>query len=158
MDENQVYIAGPLFSEAERYFNLKLSAICEKLGYKVFLPQRDAPKLVEGNVSDVFCAELHALESAGLILANLDGVDVDSGAAWELGYATARGKSIIGIRTDWRMFSPNESVNLMIQQSCVLVKSIDQLIRALMAFKENSTDDDLLEGHDFVWARSKERR
>jgi nucleoside 2-deoxyribosyltransferase len=36
-----IYLAGPLFSEAERCFNLGLSQRLESLGFDVFLPQRD---------------------------------------------------------------------------------------------------------------------
>lgn len=37
----RVYFAGPLFSEAERVFNLRLAEKLEAKGYQVFLPQRD---------------------------------------------------------------------------------------------------------------------
>ena len=37
----QIYLAGPLFSEAERRFNLRLTHRLEALGFEVFLPQRD---------------------------------------------------------------------------------------------------------------------
>jgi nucleoside 2-deoxyribosyltransferase len=36
-----VYLAVPLFSKAERRFNLQLTARLEALGFRVFLPQRD---------------------------------------------------------------------------------------------------------------------
>ena len=36
-----VYLAGPLFSEAERRFNQRLTEKLEELGFRVFLPQRD---------------------------------------------------------------------------------------------------------------------
>ena len=36
-----VYFAGPLFSQAERDYNLKVTKVLEDNGYKVFLPQRD---------------------------------------------------------------------------------------------------------------------
>jgi nucleoside 2-deoxyribosyltransferase len=36
-----IYVAGPLFSEAERRFNLDLTERLEALGFRVFLPQRD---------------------------------------------------------------------------------------------------------------------
>jgi hypothetical protein len=35
-----IYLAGPLFSEAERRFNLRLTQRLEALGFEVFLPQR----------------------------------------------------------------------------------------------------------------------
>jgi hypothetical protein len=36
-----VYLADPLFSEAERRFNLELTHRLEAIGFEVFLPQRD---------------------------------------------------------------------------------------------------------------------
>jgi nucleoside 2-deoxyribosyltransferase len=43
-----------------------------------------------------------AIRNAKLVLAVLDGVDVDSGTASEIGFAYACGKPIAGIRTDFR--------------------------------------------------------
>ncbi len=37
----RVYVAGPLFSAAERAFNLEVAGRIERLGFEVFLPQRD---------------------------------------------------------------------------------------------------------------------
>ena len=36
-----IYLAGPLFSAAERRFNLGLTQRLEAVGFEVFLPQRD---------------------------------------------------------------------------------------------------------------------
>ncbi len=36
-----IYFAGPLFSEAERAFNLGLTKRLEQANFEVFLPQRD---------------------------------------------------------------------------------------------------------------------
>jgi nucleoside 2-deoxyribosyltransferase len=66
-------------------------------------------------------------DGPSLLVANLDGVDVDSGTAWEIGYAIAQKKTVIGIRTDLRAFSPSEPVNLMLLQSCVFVRTLDEL-------------------------------
>jgi nucleoside 2-deoxyribosyltransferase len=55
-------------------------------------------------------------QSAG-VLAVLDGTDVDSGAASEIGYAAGTGKVIVGLRTDFRRTGDNEGsiVNLQVQ-------------------------------------------
>ena len=37
-----LYLAGPLFSKAEKLFNLQLTARLEASGFRVFLPQRDS--------------------------------------------------------------------------------------------------------------------
>jgi nucleoside 2-deoxyribosyltransferase len=53
-------------------------------------------------------------ESAG-ILAQLDGVDVDSGTASEIGYGSARGLFIAGVRTDFRPAGDNEGTKVNLQ-------------------------------------------
>ncbi len=57
------------------------------------------------------------IDDADGVVAILDGVDVDSGTASEIGYAFARGKHIEGLRTDWRLAGDNEGsiVNLQVQ-------------------------------------------
>lgn len=130
----KAYIAGPLFSDAERAFNLQIDAIAQAAGFSTFLPQRDAPVLGPHNGNEVFGIELKAIGDADVVVANLDGMDVDSGTAWEIGYAVGFGKSIIGIRTDWRRFSPHERVNLMIEESSFIVKTLDELKLALLAW------------------------
>jgi hypothetical protein len=42
------------------------------------------------------------LDWAEVIVANIDGPDVDSGTAWELGYMHARNKPALLYRTDFR--------------------------------------------------------
>ncbi len=50
-------------------------------------------------------------------MAVLDGADVDSGTAAEIGYAFARGKRIVGYRGDFRLSADNEGsiVNLQVE-------------------------------------------
>src|SRR6185312_13858626 len=51
------------------------------------------------------------------VVAILDGVDVDSGTASEIGFAFALGKRIVGLRTDFRLAgdNPGSIVNLQVQ-------------------------------------------
>jgi nucleoside 2-deoxyribosyltransferase len=58
-----------------------------------------------------------AIEAAHGVVAVLDGVDVDSGTAAEIGYAFARGKRIVGYRGDFRLSADNEggTVNLQVE-------------------------------------------
>lgn len=44
----------------------------------------------------------NALDECNLVVALLDGPQVDDGTAWELGYAYAKGIPAVGIRTDAR--------------------------------------------------------
>ncbi|MDQ3524492.1 MAG: nucleoside 2-deoxyribosyltransferase, partial [Chloroflexota bacterium] len=58
-----------------------------------------------------------AIDYCDALFAVLDGVDVDSGTASEIGYAFARGKYICGLRTDFRLAgdNPGAIVNLQVE-------------------------------------------
>jgi nucleoside 2-deoxyribosyltransferase len=62
-------------------------------------------------------ANAKMIETSAGILAQLDGVDVDSGTASEIGYGSALGLYICGVRTDFRLSSDNEGtlVNLQVE-------------------------------------------
>lgn len=113
-----VYVAGPLFSDSERQVVRQIAEIAEYIGFPTFLPHRDAG-LQQGHedAEKIFRADVAALDRATLVVANLDGCDVDSGTAWEIGYAFAKKKRILGVRTDRRVLEPFSPVNLMIERS-----------------------------------------
>jgi nucleoside 2-deoxyribosyltransferase len=129
----RVYLAGPLFTAAERAFNLALAQRLEKLGDRVFLPQRDVPaargrhrtrRLYEG------C--LRGLRAADVVVAICDGATADDGTAWEIGYAVAAGKAVYALRTDSRRVAADEHVNLMIQESVTgFCRAVPGLLAAL---------------------------
>ena len=58
-----------------------------------------------------------SITSCDGVVAILDGVDVDSGTASEIGFGFAQGKRIYGLRTDFRLAGDNEGsiVNLQVQ-------------------------------------------
>jgi nucleoside 2-deoxyribosyltransferase len=58
-----------------------------------------------------------AIDDCQLMFAVLDGADVDSGTASEIGYAFAKGKPILGYRGDFRLSADNEGaiVNLQVE-------------------------------------------
>lgn len=62
-------------------------------------------------------ANTESIDAADGLFAVLDGVDVDSGTAAEIGYAFARGKRVCGLRTDFRLAGDNHGsiVNLQVQ-------------------------------------------
>ena len=127
------YIAGPLFDPGERWFTEQVEQVVAAAGYETFLPHRDAPKKVEGNMREIFDADRTAIDRCDVVVANLNGIITDDGTAWELGYAFALGKPIIGLHTDWRRRFDHEVINLMIECSLtVLLRSIDDLPGALV--------------------------
>jgi nucleoside 2-deoxyribosyltransferase len=131
-----IYMASPLgFSEAGRHFyNSVLVPFVKRLGYEVLDPwalgdrarieavqrlpygieKREAWRTLNREIGATNRA---AIDRAHGVIAVLDGVDVDSGTAAEIGYAFARGKLIVGYRGDFRLSADNEgsTVNLQVE-------------------------------------------
>jgi nucleoside 2-deoxyribosyltransferase len=76
--------------------------------------RREAWERVSRTIAANNCA---AIDNAHGVVAVLDGPDVDSGTAAEIGYAFARGKFIVGYRGDFRQSADNEAsiVNLQVE-------------------------------------------
>ena len=101
---------------------------------QVFLPQEHEQQVEPGYPAKIFAGDVHGLDDADGVVAVLDGSDVDSGTAWECGYAYAKGKPIFGLRTDTRIYGKEEKVNLMVQVPCrALAGTIANLLEALKA-------------------------
>jgi len=135
----EIYLSAPLFTQAERRWNRQLAAGLEAriAGAHVILPQdfkfgqsyndpRDFPLL--------YRACMDGIRKADIMVAVLDGPDVDSGTALEMGVALARGIPIIGVRTDYRE-GQERGVNLIVARSCTQVlremsfgEDLDQLV------------------------------
>ena len=129
----RIYLAGPLFTDAERRFNLELAERITAAGHDVYLPQRDAPAATgAGYPARIFRANLDALEAAEAVVAVCDGAQVDDGTAWEIGFAYGRGVPVYGLRTDPRSVTAEERINLAVEQSLTaLVGSTDELLAKL---------------------------
>lgn len=111
-----LYVAAPLFTEAERAFNIVLARALEADGHRVYFPQRDTPDAEgSGRTVGIFRANLAALGNADAVVAVCDGAQVDDGTAWESGYAYGRNLQVFGLRTDTRTGQQaDERVNVMI--------------------------------------------
>ncbi len=133
-----VYLAAPLFSEAECDFNRKLRDLIISEGYEVFLPQEDSNNIhVEKNRQEIiFNKNIAALDRSDIIVAVIDGADVDSGTAWEIGYAYSKGKPVLGLKTDFRTLGIEGRVNLMIERSIVLCTSVSELLNRLKSMQD----------------------
>ena len=153
----RIYVASPLgFSEIGRHFMYaKLIPAIEELGYTIIDPWkltseesiRTVSSLPYGTEKKTHWAELNKLigknnadgirKCSGL-LAVLDGADVDSGTAAEIGFAAALGKPIIGYRGDFRTSGDNEGsvVNLQVEffvkmHGGKIIRSLDEMKSAL---------------------------
>ncbi len=129
------YIAGPLFTEGERWFLERIDEICARRNIKTFLPHRDVNQ--NKSCQEVFEDNLTGLRSAGMVIAVLDGPDIDSGTAFEIGVASTLGKYIIGIRTDFRaMAYTNRATPLESEVNLMVRYSINRLCRNLNELEE----------------------
>jgi nucleoside 2-deoxyribosyltransferase len=88
-----------------------------------------------------------AIDRSDGVFAILDGVDVDSGTAAEIGYAFARGKVVCGLRTDFRLAgdNPGSIVNLQVEYFIVasggaIVTTADAMIELAGAFASRYPD------------------
>lgn len=131
----KIYLAGPLFSEAEQGWLRGLKADLAELGCEVIWPYElfsqdeiaswgdDASKRIMEGYRD-------ALAACDLVVALLDGTQVDDGTAWELGYAYAKDIPAVGIRTDARYCgeTPGARVNAMIAGSMPICLTRQELI------------------------------
>lgn len=149
----RIYAASPFgFSEAGRlFYDERLLPALGRAGHVVVDPW----KLTDQSKIDAVLAmpygearrdawrrlnaEIGANNRDGIdgcdgVVAVLDGVDVDSGTAAEIGYAFAKGKLIVGYRGDFRLAADNEGsiVNLQVEyfiraSGGTIVGSLDEL-------------------------------
>jgi nucleoside 2-deoxyribosyltransferase len=155
----RIYLAGPLgFSEAGNAFYYdRLIPLLQRLGHEVLDPWRLTDRHQIEAIAAMPYGETRrgewrrlnaeigrnnqaAIDRCDALLAVLDGTDVDSGTAAEIGYAFARGKPIIGYRGDFRLAADNEGcvVNLQVeyfirQSGGSIVRSVAELSDALAA-------------------------
>ena len=130
----RVYAAGPLgFSAATRPFHDEvLVPALRARGFEVLDPWAGGAAIEEALGLEEPAARLGALRAANAsvaaanaamieacdaVFAVLDGTDVDSGTAAEIGYACALGRPVVGWRGDLRSAGDNEGavVNLQVQ-------------------------------------------
>jgi nucleoside 2-deoxyribosyltransferase len=136
--KERIYLSGPLFSLAEIDWGRQIKeCINECLGDKaeVIWPY----EIASGSPEGIFQVNTHALDQCNIMVAILDGPQVDDGTAWEMGYHYSKGKRILGIRTDFRRAGETNSskVNAMIERSAMaIVSSLDDLISVLKEILE----------------------
>ena len=140
MLKKKIFLASPFFNDRERDFNKKTAVTLRKNGFEVWLAQ-EAPFIKNGTMEEkrkLFDIDISALKSSDVVVAILDGLEVDSGTAFEIGYASALDKPVIALKTDYRTFSKIENINLMLEVPLVkLCKDIDEIIKTLKKLKRD---------------------
>lgn len=102
----KVYMAGPLFNEGDRFTNQNNSDALRAIGYTTFLPQEvvittESSELVK---AACFYMDLKAIRLCDVLLANCNGIEVDSGTAAEIGLAYGLGKKMLLYKSDVRCY------------------------------------------------------
>jgi len=144
----RLYLAGPLFSEAERAW---LDALAEQLraeGHDCFLPHEKFYELADVTIEEVYRVDAGGVRSAEALVAWLDGPSVDDGTACEIGMFAELVRSggeqyrgIVAIATDLRLERRRQQrvvgggMNLFVVgaiESCgTIVHSIEEVVSAL---------------------------
>ncbi|MDQ1497503.1 MAG: hypothetical protein QOI86_843 [Actinomycetota bacterium] len=150
-----VYVASPLgFNEPGRHWAAEvLHPALAAAGWAVLDPWVDEAGAVAATLAlppgparlealagmsrTIGARNRRLLAEARAVLAVLDGPDVDSGTAAEIGWAAASGVPVIGLRTDFRLADHEAArVNLQVEDFIVvsggmLVSSLDAAVAAL---------------------------
>lgn len=170
-----VYVAGPLgFTEASRLFygDVLLPSL-RNSGFEILdpwaggaaieaavaIPDHDERVAALRRANDaVGRANAEMIEASDGVFAVLDGTDVDSGTAAEVGYAAALGRPIVGWRSDLRRAGDNEGafVNLQVEHFIErtggrIAATLDDALAALAALLDPSRRV-LRRGMDFLAA------
>jgi len=130
----RVYLAAPLFSEAERSYNTALADLLRQHLFEVYVPQETGDDTAHRDMPEharIYDQNKKALHEADVVVAVIDGADADSGTAWEMGYATALNIPVFALRTDFRKVGTHEQVNLMLEQASTVVKNQEALLQAI---------------------------
>lgn len=133
----RIYVAGKLRTNVQREQLESIAKLCERLGFKTFLPHRDVglaesikdvPRIFKGDVTD-------SLAKCDLVVALLDGLHVGAGTAWELGYAYAKKIPAVGLKTDESVEEGLEYLSAILVGSMPIVTSMEELEKFLIKMK-----------------------
>lgn len=149
-----VYMAGPLFNEAERSYNVYLKHRIEEFCH-VYLPQEDGLLITdllksgmnaEQASAAVFKNDINAIHRCDLLVMLLDGRAVDEGAAVELGYAYCLGKPCISLQTDFRRLAPFGNNPMITGAISHAFHSVEDLVGWLKKYAPSNIDARALRG------------
>ena len=124
----RIYVAGPLFSQAERDWLDVLAARLRREGLDPFVPHEHFDALTELTPDEVYRVDGEGLRASNALLAWLDGPMVDDGTAAEIGAfaeLVATGdpqyRGIVGLVTDLRLErrrgnAPGDGMNLFVDR------------------------------------------
>jgi len=115
----KIYVAGPFFNNQER---ISLRDMIDYIGYnfpkdaELFIPmEHEIPGGMEMPnpvwAKKVFDMDVQAIKDSDMVIAMYTGHYSDTGTVWEMGFAKALGKPVIGYIPMW---AQTEDVSLMV--------------------------------------------
>ena len=115
----KIYVAGPFFNNQER---ISLRDMIDYIGYnfpegtELFIPmEHEIPGGMEMPnpvwAKKVFDMDVQAIKDSDMVIAMYTGHYSDTGTVWEMGFAKALGKPVIGYIPLW---AQTEDVSLMV--------------------------------------------
>lgn len=124
----KVYIAGLLWEEQDRKKLEEIDRLCKSLGLKTYLPHRDGGIFKEGmDPIPIFTKDRDMIDWCDVVVAVLDWKGIGSGTAWELGYAHARKKPVIGLVEDRKSINKEFRTCVMCFNSVTLADSLEEV-------------------------------
>lgn len=103
----KAYLANGLFSLGDRLVNEKLAEEIRQAvpGIELYVPQENGAINDKSSYADSLSiaeADLNMLQQSDVLIAVLDGVEIDSGVAAEIGAFSMLNRPIVGVFTDVR--------------------------------------------------------
>ncbi len=147
----KVYLAGwEVFRPDAKEEGRRLKALCEKYGFKGLYPLDNECESAE----EIYKGNIALIDEADYVIANINtfrGYEPDSGTAFEIGYAAAKGKTVAAYTsesrpmTEWVKDNNGYSVedfgypvNLMIASAAILVTgTAEDALKALKNAVQN---------------------
>lgn len=95
----KIYIASAMFTEQEQNRINKIARLMRAMGHEVYVPHEykvpNADKMENKEWAEqVFKHDIENLDQADAVYYFCEGMNGDIGAAWECGYAYAKGKRV----------------------------------------------------------------
>ena len=113
----KIYIASAMFTPIQKARIEARAKYLRQLGHEVYVPHElQIPNAYELSNNDwaheVFTHDVQAIDEADILYYYCEGMSGDVGAAWECGYAYAKGKRIVVDE-----LHETENISLMVAQS-----------------------------------------
>lgn len=98
----KAYIASPFFTDEQRDMVKRIASTLRSWGNDVYVPmEHEVPNAWDKSnarwAKETFEADKAAIDNADSVIVINWGMDVDTGTAWECGYACGTGKEVIEV-------------------------------------------------------------